>query len=231
LSWLNLDAIEVVESVDSTQDEIKRRVSDGLAVPTCLLALDQMRGKGRFGREWASAPGESLTMSLVLPSHPKPWLLGFLTALAVASAFHTRLQWPNDLTIKRRKVGGVLTELVDSPSGGKLCVVGVGLNLNQMAFPDSLAGSATSVLLERGVRTEPGDAARMVLERLSGMAIPETWDELVPIWMLFDDTPGKLYKLPTGESATALGLGPEGELICSVEGETRSILAAEALFG
>lgn len=231
MPWPDIDDIEVVESVDSTQDEIKRRVSQGIGVPTCLLALDQTSGRGRFGREWVSAPGDSLTMSVVFPAHAKPWLLGFAMALAAAGAFHTRLQWPNDLTIKRRKLGGILTELVASPSGEMVVVVGLGVNLNQASLPLPISAFATSLMIERGTSTAPGEAARAVLERLAGMRMPEAWGDMASVWSMFDDTAGKQYKLPTGEEAVGLGIGPEGELICAVDGETRSILAAEALFG
>jgi hypothetical protein len=37
--------------------------------------------------------------------------------------------------------------------------------------------------------------------------------------------------LPSGEVSTALGIGSEGQLLCSVEGESRTVLAAEAMFG
>jgi hypothetical protein len=49
--------------------------------------------------------------------------------------------------------------------------------------------------------------------------------------MLFDATPGKKYKLSSGEEAIAIGIGPDGELICSVDGETQTVLAADAIFG
>lgn len=230
MPWLDPSDVEVIESVDSTQDDIKRRLASGRPVPACLLALDQTRGRGRFGREWNSAPGDSLTMSVVLDVLPQPWMSGFALALAAAGTFHCRLQWPNDLTIRRKKVGGILTEMVDSPLGPRT-VVGLGVNLNQAAFPSELETRATSLCLERGSKIDPAAAARAVLERLAGMVVPSTWSELAPIWMLFDETPGKHYRLPTGENAVALGLGPEGELICSVEGETRTVMAAEALFG
>lgn len=230
MPWLDPNDVEVVESVESTQDEVKRRLALGQAVPACLLALDQTKGRGRFGREWNSAPGESLTMSVVLDVLPKPWMSGFALALAAAGTFHCRLQWPNDLTIRRKKVGGILTEMVDSPLGPRT-VVGLGVNLSQAQFPPDLDPRATSLYLERGTKIEPAAAARAVLERLAGMEVPTGWTDLAPIWMLFDETPGKHYRLPTGETAVALGLGPEGELICSVEGETRTVMAAEALFG
>lgn len=226
--------VEVIQTVDSTQDEIRRRLVSGGSIPDALLTLDQTKGRGRFGREWISTPGDSLTVSFVMKEHvghPKPWLLGFSMGLAIAGALHTKMQWPNDLTINRRKVGGILTELIPMPDGSQMPVIGVGINLNQMVFPPEIEERATSILRERGVRWSPEDAVQAIIERCADMPDGRSWDELLPIWSLFDDTPGKPYLLSTGETAVSLGIGPEGELICAVDGETRSVLAADAIFG
>jgi len=56
-------AIEVVAETGSTNADLLARV-DRLAVPTLLAAERQTAGRGRAGRTWISAPGESLTFSL-----------------------------------------------------------------------------------------------------------------------------------------------------------------------
>ncbi len=63
------------------------------------------------------------------------------------------------------------------------------------------------------------------------MPEPEHWSDLQPVWTLFDDTAGKHYRLISGEEAIAIGIGPEGELVCAVEGETTMVMAAEAILG
>jgi BirA family transcriptional regulator, biotin operon repressor / biotin---[acetyl-CoA-carboxylase] ligase len=70
-----------------------------------------------------------------------------------------------------------------------------------------------------------------LLDRLRSMPEPESWQAIEPVWKLFDATPGKLYKLPTGEESVAMGVGPSGELLCAVEGESTTVMAADALFG
>jgi BirA family transcriptional regulator, biotin operon repressor / biotin---[acetyl-CoA-carboxylase] ligase len=224
--WLEL------EEVASTQDVATDHLRSGREVPGLVIARRQTQGRGRFGRTWQSTEGESLTVSLVMNAyadHPKPYLLGMAIAAAVAGALHLRLRWPNDLHLSGKKVGGVLTEIVTAADGTKVPVVGLGLNLNQPSMPDELKEMATSLMIERETRLEPEEVLRTILRRVELIPEPNAWSDLAPVWALFDDTRGKLYRLDTGEEAVALGVGPEGELLCAVDGESRSVLAADAL--
>jgi BirA family biotin operon repressor/biotin-[acetyl-CoA-carboxylase] ligase len=219
--------IQCHRSLPSTQDEALRLHLLGRR--EAVMTLHQTNGRGRLGRVWHSGPGESLSISLVLPEeagHPMPWLIGMGAAVAVAGAFHLQIQWPNDLGLQRRKVGGVLLELRDG-----VPVLGIGLNLCVPEFSPSLADRAISLHEVRPNPPGPLAAARRLLERLERWRAPRTWQELQPAWRQFDQTPGKQFKLSDGRVAEALGLGPHGELIASHEGETLSVLAADALWG
>lgn len=224
----------IVETTGSTQDDLIRAIRAGDLSTGVLIARDQTHGRGRFDRVWASTAGDSLTMSLAMDGqagHPRPWLIGMAVAAAAASALHTQIRWPNDLAIRQKKVGGMITELAQTPDGRQIAVVGVGVNLNQDAMTGELAEIATTVKAERGHGTSPEDAAEAILQAIEELPEPESWTDIKPIWMIFDDTPGKKFLLPNGETAAALGIGPDGELICSVDGETRSVMAAQAIFG
>ncbi len=229
-----MNQIEIVEEIDSTQSEIARRLLAGDDLPLALAARSQTAGRGRFSREWISPAGSSLSLSIPFPaqsSHPRPWLLGMAVAVAGATAIHCRLQWPNDLMIGSKKVGGVLIEMLPNAKGETIPVVGIGINLGQAEFPESISHRATSLSLTRGRTPDFEETAAEILKRLSALPPIQTWTDLATIWMNLDDTPGKIYRLPTGEEAAALGIGPRGELICAVEGETTSVMAAEAVFG
>lgn len=220
-------------AVASTQDIAREYVERG-ETPAVIFTHHQTKGRGRFQRTWHSEFGDSLTMSILFhdyPDHKEPWLVGMSTAIAVASTLHCQIQWPNDLVFHGKKVGGILTELIQNRQGQQIPVVGVGLNLNQSEFPEEIADRATSIKLETNRTTESEALAYQILNRLKDAPEPKSWAELAPAWQLFDATPGKSYKLLDGKIATAIGLGPNGQLICSVDGETTSVLAAEALFG
>jgi BirA family biotin operon repressor/biotin-[acetyl-CoA-carboxylase] ligase len=109
-------------------------------------------------------------------------------------------------------------------------LVGVGVNLNQTEFPEEIADRAVSLAQVRGEALEPLAVAHSILQRLAGLPEPNEWSDLAPIWSIFDRTPGKRYRLPNDHEAIALAIGSEGQLICSVEGESQTVFAADAIF-
>ncbi|MCB8932233.1 MAG: biotin--[acetyl-CoA-carboxylase] ligase [Fimbriimonadaceae bacterium] len=223
----------VLDEVESTQTVVADALRTGEPVGA-VLALHQTRGRGRFDREWISEPGASLNLSLAMAAysdHGEPWLVGMAVAVAVAGALHSELRWPNDLVLQGSKLGGILVEIVEDSRGRRVPVVGIGVNLNQTTFPEPLAKIATSLALHREGPFVPEEVARAILGRFAETPEPESWQSLEAIWGLFDDTPGKHYRLTDGREAVALGIGPHGELLCSVAGESMTVLAADAIFG
>ena len=107
-------------------------------------------------------------------------------------------------------------------------VVGIGLNLNVVEFPADLT-HATSLAIHRPGSYDAKTVAKAILTRLEDLPEPEHWADIQPIWSLFDDTPGKKFRLISGQEALAIGIGPEGELVCAVDGETTMVMAAEAV--
>lgn len=226
-AWVELD------EVDSTQRIAAEALLTGNEVGA-VFAHDQTLGRGRFGRPWHSSLGESATFSLVFSNyadHPKPYLIGMACALAAAGVLHLHVRWPNDLVMGGRKVGGILTELLPDGQDRRVPVVGIGINLNQREFASELEGVATSVAIERGVESSPVEVAQRIVARLELIPEPNAWIDLKPVWDLFDQTPGKQYQLPSGEIALAIEVGSDAQLVCSVDGEPRSVMAADAIFG
>lgn len=221
-----------VEETPSTQDLARQALLDPNSRVGVIFARNQTAGRGRFDRPWFSAPGESLTMSLIFrayANHPRPWLVAMGVAAAAAGAVHCRLRWPNDLYLDGKKLGGVLSELLPDESGRTIPVVGLGVNISTTDFPPEIASNATSLAMHRPALYDARVIAHQVLERLETIPEPTHFEDIQPIWTLFDDTPGKQYKLISGETAVAIGVGPEGELVCAVDGETTMVMAAEAL--
>jgi BirA family transcriptional regulator, biotin operon repressor / biotin---[acetyl-CoA-carboxylase] ligase len=225
--WIELQ--ETPSTQEVAADLLRRGEDVGV-----VFAHDQTAGRGRFGRPWHSRPGDSLTFSLIFRTyadHPRPYLVGMATALAVAGVARCKVRWPNDLVIGDRKLGGILTELLPDEAGRRVPVVGVGLNLNQREFPAEIASLATSLTLAHGGEYDAEGVAHSIVSRIEALPEPQSWADLEPVWHLFDRTAGKRYRLPTGEEAVALGVGSEGQLLCSVEGESHAVMAADALFG
>jgi BirA family biotin operon repressor/biotin-[acetyl-CoA-carboxylase] ligase len=202
-SWLELD------EVDSTQNVAAEQLRNSNPVGV-VLAHHQHSGRGRLGRTWVSQRGDSLTASLIFHDYadcPLPHLIGMSVAVAAAGALYAQLRWPNDLIVAGRKIGGILTELIPDSGGRRIPVVGIGLNLNQLSFPDEIAEIASSLTLAHGGEYRPAEVLKLILDRLAELPEPTSWQALAPIWSVFDKTPGKLYKLPDGTLASAVGVG------------------------
>lgn len=223
----------ILDTVESTQQYAARCLRDGEDVGV-VFAHHQSTGKGRFGRPWISERGDSLTMSIVFADyvgHPRPWLVGMATACAAAEVLDCGLRWPNDLGLDGFKLGGILTELLADRHRRTVPVVGLGVNLGQTSFPEPLDAVATSIAIRRGEAPEPLALARQILARLAEMPEPSRWEDIEPVWSSHDATPGKRYRLPSGGEAIAVKVGSGGELLCTVEGAAKTVLAADAIFG
>ncbi len=147
------------DSVDSTNNVAHRFARDDAQSGTVILAEFQTTGRGRNARKWVAQKGENITASVILrPTMPLENLtyLSLLTALSVAQAIEdvvgqrAEIKWPNDVLIRRKKVAGVLVETSARASAVDYVVIGIGLNVNQVQFPDDLAEHATSLFLETG---------------------------------------------------------------------------------
>lgn len=218
----------ILDEVTSTQDVLAEAVRSGSGV-TIVVARHQTMGRGRFDRVWVDTRGESLTMSLAVheaANHPQPWLIGMALALIAAEVLDLKVQWPNDLTLDSRKVGGILTEMVVTPTGAQVPVIGIGINLNQRAFSPPIDATATSLWLARGIEYSLEETATEIVQRFQLEPIPTAWWSISDRWQTRDMTPGKRFALPTGEFVIAQGIGPMGELLTT---DCRSIYAADAL--
>jgi BirA family transcriptional regulator, biotin operon repressor / biotin---[acetyl-CoA-carboxylase] ligase len=131
-------AVEVVDSVDSTNSELLRRTAQRNVHRHLLAAEWQSAGRGRRGRQWVAVPAGSLTFSLGWRFEQG---VGFVSALplavgvAVARALEAagmrgiELKWPNDLVHNERKLGGILIELAGDALGPSVVAIGVGINV------------------------------------------------------------------------------------------------------
>ena len=119
------------ETLDSTNDEARRQLSQGCTPPFGVVSVQQRQGRGRQGRSWVSPHGTGVYLTHVESTQrlPKPLTLAPLAiGCGVADwlnglGLNVRLKWPNDLRIAGAKIGGILCELY-----GDALLVGVGIN-------------------------------------------------------------------------------------------------------
>ena len=163
-----------LERVDSTNDEARRHISeiDNLSV---VSALEQTKGRGQRGNRWSSQPGENLTFSLVVKDFRikanEQSAISQATALSLVDLLSrheikARIKWPNDIYAGDEKICGILIE--NSLKGSEIdwSIIGIGLNVNQTAFPEDLP-NPTSMKLCTG-NSNPYNT-REILEEFMGI--------------------------------------------------------------
>jgi BirA family biotin operon repressor/biotin-[acetyl-CoA-carboxylase] ligase len=141
----------VHERLDSTNSEALRLARGGEDGPLWIVALEQVAGRGRRGREWISGSG-NLTTSLLFTEDVAPTIaatFGFAASLAVCETCETlapnvafAVKWPNDVLADGSKVAGILLE---SEMQGDALVIVAGFGLNLSSAPDGMTFPATSL--------------------------------------------------------------------------------------
>jgi len=151
--------------VDSTNIYAMKQLQANLAGHgSAFFALEQTSGKGQRGRKWQANPGENILLSVVLDSSFLVISQQFHLSLVVALATYDFLQqyipedlsikWPNDIYWNDRKTGGILLETSLSGNKWQWTVAGIGVNINQISFPD-LSKKAVSLKQITGKTHDP----------------------------------------------------------------------------
>ncbi len=165
----------VLDSVDSTNNVLKRMGAEGCPSGTTVAAREQTCGKGRLGRKWESTRDDNLYFSLLLRPTFAPAEASAVTplaGLAVCKALREftgldcRIKWPNDIIVGKKKLVGILTEMSAEFDRVEYIVTGIGINVDQALFPENIAYKATSLLLETGRHYNKNKLLAAVLKKL-----------------------------------------------------------------
>jgi BirA family biotin operon repressor/biotin-[acetyl-CoA-carboxylase] ligase len=196
---------------DSTNARARGLAIAGAPNGTLVTAGEQTAGRGRQGRAWTAAPGDALLMSLVVRGvEPGAALLPLAAAVAVCESLEpveAAIKWPNDVWIERRKVAGILLE--GRPQEG-WAVIGIGLNVRTLEFPDDLRETATS-LKQAGIERSVPEALAALLAALDRwIAAPP--EEVLSAWRARDALRGSPVSW-AGGAGTAVGITDAGALI------------------
>lgn len=151
-------SLDVRAITGSTNDDAREAAMRGAPRGHVVVADAQERGRGSHGRSWSSPAGVDLYLSIVERVTLEPAAIATvtlavglgvtdaITTLAPVLAPRVRVKWPNDAWIDRKKTAGVLVESSSSGAVQGPILVGIGLGVNRTAWPDELAGQATSLL-------------------------------------------------------------------------------------
>ena len=160
--------------IGSTNSSAMAAAAEGAPEGSVFLAEEQTAGRGRGANSWQSPRSSGIYCSVIVrPALPpsEALVLSLAAGLAVRAAIEqvdsrvrVDLKWPNDLLIGGRKVCGILTEMNAEATRVRYIVVGVGINVNQAAFPKDLP--ATSLRLATGSEWSRVELAAALLKSL-----------------------------------------------------------------
>ena len=124
-------------SVKSKNDVALRLIKKNNFSPTIIFSDAQKNGRGTMGKKWISKKG-NLFISIFFEINQKKInfkhfaiLNAYLLKSIISKEFskEIKIKWPNDLLYNKKKVCGILQEVVNYKAK-KFLIVGIGLNTN-----------------------------------------------------------------------------------------------------
>ena len=226
--WINLS------HVSSTNLHVSTLLSqEKLNESIVVLADYQESGKGQGSHTWDSNRGENLLMSLLLfpafLSASSQFRLSMVASLAITDTLDSmgipaEIKWPNDILSQKGKIAGILIEHGISGKNISHSIIGIGLNLNQVDFPE-FPVPASSVLLETEEQTIPGELAKKLVRKLEkrynalerGENLSIEHDYLEKLYLI--NKPARFFAKGETFEGKIRGVNEFGELQVEKEGE------------
>lgn len=233
--------VHALDEVGSTQAEVARLAAGGAPEGLVVTARHQRAGRGRLGRAWWDRPGESLLVSVLLrpriaPSRaPQLTLVGALAvidAVGAATGLVPGIRWPNDVLATGRKICGILAEAATDAAGSlERVILGIGLNVNQEAFPPEVAGRAASLRMLTGRAHDREALLGALLEALDSRYrafVTAGTEELAAAWRERCVTLGERIRAADGREGVAVDLDASGALLLRADdGAVHRVVAGE----
>ncbi|HPS56285.1 MAG TPA: biotin--[acetyl-CoA-carboxylase] ligase [Sedimentisphaerales bacterium] len=166
--------IVVFASTSSTNDIAWEYASNKNNNGLVIFAEEQSAGRGRNGKKWLDAPGQSLLFSVLLTdSKFDAETLSLTCAVAIAEAIdkvgkhQAKIKWPNDIILNGQKLAGILIESRKIRNKNSF-VIGVGINCHQHKdrIDKQIMDIATSLDIESGNICDRISVAKRILVSL-----------------------------------------------------------------
>jgi len=143
------------ESVTSTNDVAINLIKEEQKKFGCVYAGIQTKGRGTHGRKWISNKG-NFFVSIFFPlknNYPPFNEFSIINPIIISGVIkrfcekkNIKLKFPNDIFVNRRKICGILQELITINSK-KFLIIGIGINIVSNPKINNKY-QATNILLE-----------------------------------------------------------------------------------
>ncbi|MDG4946540.1 biotin--[acetyl-CoA-carboxylase] ligase [Weeksellaceae bacterium KMM 9713] len=131
------------ESLGSTNQKLYQLTENNVPSWTVVSADKQSSGKGYANNVWLSEDYKNATFSFLL-RYPfqvqeelaifNMWISTEITRFLSNWQIVAQVKWPNDIILNNKKIAGILIETKLTGDKTKFCVIGLGININQVDF-------------------------------------------------------------------------------------------------
>ena len=235
------DTLYWYDTIDSTNNRAKELAKEGAVHGTVVIAGSQTGGRGRMGRTFLSPIG-GVYLSVILRPDCTPEKIMHLTcAVAVAGCEAVEgacgvspgIKWTNDLVFEKKKVGGILTELILGTNGTvEAAIIGIGINCQMpTAFPQELQDTVTAIEEFTSVPCSVATVSARLIEALWDMdkALLTNKVNIMAHYRQYCITLGREIKIIQGDSTSygkALDLDENGGLLVRFSDGSERIVAS-----
>jgi BirA family transcriptional regulator, biotin operon repressor / biotin---[acetyl-CoA-carboxylase] ligase len=223
---------ERLESVDSTQRELQRRLGS-LSGPAAVWTTCQTSGVASHGRAWRDSPdgfawsaawpaASADAQTAAWPARLSLMTLNVLEDLYPAARQRLGLKWPNDVIVDGGKLCGVLVSQ-HCVAGTYWLIAGIGINLSWPAAP--AIDRPVADLQSLGITADPKELAHRLCQAISLLwASPSDsqWPAEFSRRDVFLASQVAVVHPHTGKTLLAglnQGIDREGRLLLSAEGQ------------
>ncbi|RMW39818.1 MAG: biotin--[acetyl-CoA-carboxylase] ligase [Nitrosopumilus sp.] len=237
------------DSTDSTQNQALKMAEEPENDGAIIVAEKQTGGRGRSGRKWVSPKG-GIWFSVIL--HPRfdisvTTLFPIASALALSIALEKtfkispELKWPNDITIKGKKLAGMLVDVSLESNKIENLVLGVGINFdvdakqiekNLKNTPNFYGVTSLNELKTKIRPVELVQSFLTELEKIYKLLETKQTKKIISEWTKRSSTIGKNVKLNTidGEiKGKAIRIDEDGALVVSNTKNTDRVIAGDII--
>ncbi|MBC8954971.1 bifunctional biotin--[acetyl-CoA-carboxylase] ligase/biotin operon repressor BirA [Xenorhabdus sp. PB62.4] len=236
------DRIEVIPVIDSTNQYLLDKLSELDSGDACVAEY-QYAGRGRRGRQWVSAFGRNLYLSMYwrLEQGPAAAIgLSLVVGIVIAevlnrqgAAERVKVKWPNDLYLDDKKLAGILVELTGKTGDAAQIVIGIGINISMSSEQQKSINQRWTNLQQAGMTIERNKLIAEIIAKLKETLTQfenEGLSPFIPRWLKLDNFINRPVKLIIGEQeihGIARGIDQQGALLLDINGVITPYIGGE----
>ena len=177
-----------LKETQSTNDAMWNKINDDNHI--IVVTDNQTNGRGRRENKWFSMESKSLTCSIgIVDKDKKTNLLPLIASLATCesiakiSSINTKIKWPNDIIIDKKKIAGILIESKINKSKIIFNIgIGINVNLDENDIKNSSLREISSMLVETN-RTYSREYLLSEIVSLLDKYLTTKDEDIIKLWM------------------------------------------------